>query len=1368
MRLNIKKFTIKLSAGLLILSFIVGTVGALNGWFGGARKIPEDTFTRGLVAYWSFDEGSGNIAYDASGNGNHGTLINGPKWTQGKIGGALSFDGVNDYVDCGNNPSLDITDEITVEAWVYIPSGVDTNYERGIINRGAEGYWRMGIKWGNIRFHVWNTENILKSVSFAYTNDVWIHVVATVKANDKLRIYKNGQIMAETSFPGEMKSNPSLRVQIGNLGYGVSYIWNGLIDEVRIYNRALSEEEIRFHYSRGGPVGYWKFDEGSGNIAYDSSGNGNHGTLVNGPTWTSGKFGSALSFDGVDDYVRIPADLQFQTIHGPSTIELWFKANSLSGTKRIFSDNCFEWGIYHVDSTLYGKAYSTVNGGTISVGQWYHVVLTHEHPTGLTNTIIKIHVNGVLKGQTTWTLTTENGYTDKPYWIGGDGCLPGSEFNGLIDEVRIYNYALTPDEIRLNYNAGYAARFGPQTDCSKDPGSCMDYGLVGYWSFDEGSGNVAYDASGNGNHGTIYGAKWTSGAPCPTGASCGGGLSFDGVDDYVDCGNDPSLDLYEQVTVVFWMKEETYIPATWNNVIGKASSPFANWDNGSYVIRLLNYDMTSNMWFTDGSYSYFHYPLSWDGRWSHFAVVFYSNNYHALYHNGVLVRKNNVNKTMRRNDYSLWIGGFRFKNTIDEVRIYNRALSEEEIRYHYNYTRPKGALSPIAMKDDPSLVAYWSFNEGNGTIVNDQSGNNNNGTLYLGSSGNTDPAKAWSPGISGTALSFDGVDDYVRIPSSPSLAVGEKATFAFWLFRRGPGTRGSTDTILASRRNYWIWIDRTTRQIGFESAGSGGVWGPDVYSASSIEDGKWYHIVVVRTSSTRVKIYINGKFDVEGDTYPSEFAANPVFIGMWEGTIHPFNGLIDEVRIYNRALTEQEILEHYRNSKYYLASHFGPKTNCSEDPASCIDYGLVGYWSFDEGAGTTAYDASGNNNHGTIYGAKWTGGAPCPAGASCGGGLSFDGVDDYVEVPLSPSLNFTQPITISWWMAVRGNGGLGNWPGVLRMSPKFNIYMNRHINPDHPPLEPLARDSAGNNIWFWRYYDWVENEWFHVALTYDGSVANFYINGTLFGRNTISTTMQLPTESLKIGLNSTYFNGLIDEVRIYNRALSEEEIRYLYNRGAPVAHWKFDEGAGTTIYDSSGNGNNGTLYLGTSGNTSIPSAWVSGKHGSALSFDGVDDYVRVPHSSNLVFTNKFTFVGWIYPKDFSYDRNYGRRVFHKGDNPMIHLLVTYSFRFRLKIGGVTYDFSAPANSLTVNTWHHIAAVYDGSFVRLYVNGVKVLESARTGNLDTNTEDLFIGIHSSLTAGAFNGLIDDVRIYNYARTPEQILQDYNAGLSTHFK
>ena len=113
---NLKKSAIKLATGLILLSFIIGTVSALNGWFGGGGKIPEDTFTRGLVAYWSFDEGSGNIAYDASGNGNHGTLINGPKWTQGKIGQALSFDGVDDYVD---TPLLqNSVTEYTIEAWI--------------------------------------------------------------------------------------------------------------------------------------------------------------------------------------------------------------------------------------------------------------------------------------------------------------------------------------------------------------------------------------------------------------------------------------------------------------------------------------------------------------------------------------------------------------------------------------------------------------------------------------------------------------------------------------------------------------------------------------------------------------------------------------------------------------------------------------------------------------------------------------------------------------------------------------------------------------------------------------------------------------------------------------------------------------------------------------------------------------------------------------------------------------------------------------------------------------------------------------------------------------------------------------------------
>jgi prepilin-type N-terminal cleavage/methylation domain-containing protein len=248
---------------------------------------------------------------------------------------------------------------------------------------------------------------------------------------------------------------------IGVLASIILVSLSGTRDRAQIAKTLLYSSEV--YHSLGADIaGNWNFDEGSGTTAKDSSGYNNQGTIY-GAVYSSstpqsaagqgaGKY--ALGFDGTNDYVAVSKNFAFQTIHGPSTLELWFNASSLSGQKFLFSDNCFEWGIFHSGTTIYGGAYSSVNGGTISTGQWYHAVLTHEHPTGLTNTKIRFYINGQLKGETTLTITTQNGYNDLPYYIGADVCQADAYFNGLIDEVRVYTAALTAAEIQQHYAEG--------------------------------------------------------------------------------------------------------------------------------------------------------------------------------------------------------------------------------------------------------------------------------------------------------------------------------------------------------------------------------------------------------------------------------------------------------------------------------------------------------------------------------------------------------------------------------------------------------------------------------------------------------------------------------------------------------------------------------------------------------------------------------------------------------------------------------------------------------------------------------------------------------------------------------------------------
>lgn len=200
------------------------------------------------VGIWAFDEGSGTIVLDSSNYGNNGTLTNGPVWTtdtpSGK-GSALSFDGVNDYVDAKNGTSLNITKEITIEAWAKYGT---MSGSRDILNHsGCNGYFLYAIGGSGIALGQQCNGDTLKGTKDINDNK-WHHLVGTYDGTTA-RIYIDGVLNNSNTKSWTFSNNGNL--SIGRAGDSNSEYFNGLIDGVRIYSKALSSSQIKKHYTEG-------------------------------------------------------------------------------------------------------------------------------------------------------------------------------------------------------------------------------------------------------------------------------------------------------------------------------------------------------------------------------------------------------------------------------------------------------------------------------------------------------------------------------------------------------------------------------------------------------------------------------------------------------------------------------------------------------------------------------------------------------------------------------------------------------------------------------------------------------------------------------------------------------------------------------------------------------------------------------------------------------------------------------------------------------------------------------------------------------------------------------------------------------------
>jgi hypothetical protein len=209
-----------------------------------------------------------------------------------------------------------------------------------------------------------------------------------------------------------------------------------------------------------------------------------------------------------------------------------------------------------------------------------------------------------------------------------------------------------------------------------------------------------------------------------------------------------------------------------------------------------------------------------------------------------------------------------------------------------------------------------------------------------------------------------------------------------------------------------------------------------------------------------------------------------------------------------------------------------------------LSEGLVGWWPFEEGSGTTARDASKTGNTGTLHhGPTWQPPANCKQGRC----LRFDGVDDFVNVLHAASLNITDAITMEFWLWLTDLTGNDMWIDKDR-NVSYNIHFTDPTDKIRVMLAGTFHDSS------FTFTPATLNKWVHIAVTFDRNLpanqSKLYINGTLDSVFTRTAPMGANTLPVRIGVDhgaAHPFGGRIDEIRIYNRALSAPEIQAIYS-----------------------------------------------------------------------------------------------------------------------------------------------------------------------------------------------------------------------------
>ena len=416
-----------------------------------------------LVGYWTLDDGSGTTA--AATVGNDGTLTGFPtddsQWVGGVLGGALHFAGDDDLVSFGTDPDYNATTALTIALCVKRET-TDT-FERFVSNSTSNYQYyayELGVDFtdrGKWRFRLNSDAGANLKVDMVGGAHEWIHLAATYDSSlpsDNVKIYENGYLIATQDYSAPLTNHGTLKTNRADKTDGMLY---GSIDELRIYNTALSQTEVQAlvpPLPTPPPSGHWTFDDGSGSTAKATA--GNDGTLIGFPIddsqWVDGPRGGALHFAGDDDLVSFGSDSGYNATR-ELTIALWVKRETTDTFERFVSNstaaNSYAYEL-SVDYSEPEKWRFRLNSDDVTLkvdmegdaGEWIHLAATYD--SSLASDNMKIYENGKLLGSLTYSTPLTNHGTLMTNRAGmSTGFLYGS-----IDDLRIYKRALSQSQIQ--------------------------------------------------------------------------------------------------------------------------------------------------------------------------------------------------------------------------------------------------------------------------------------------------------------------------------------------------------------------------------------------------------------------------------------------------------------------------------------------------------------------------------------------------------------------------------------------------------------------------------------------------------------------------------------------------------------------------------------------------------------------------------------------------------------------------------------------------------------------------------------------------------------------------------------------------------